>query len=443
MTAHKTASDKDMAFLAIYNDIRKYPTTLHVAEELGVSAARVRSHAAELRKVLPLNAVIKRVHPSVPMSEDPSRFMADWTAEDCIEELRRVAKIDEDQVVSRNYFRVHSKISESTWNRYFGTFEEFKRQAGLKLTRQQHALERHIAKHASVDHYRKLNEERGNYGDKYLRPSNRRFKTVIIASDLHDEEMDPFFRRVLIDTIRRVQPDAFCIGGDGLDLPEFGKYSVDPREWGPVRRIKVMHQFAGEVREVAPSMQFDWLEGNHEFRLLRHLGDETPALKAVLDELHGFTVRKLLGLDRFEINYIAKADLAAYRERDITKELGRNYHVYYDCLLVHHFPEGRQMGLPGVNGHHHKHISWPSFSPVYGAFEWHQLGCGHKRDASYCAGEKWHMGFMIANIDTWTRQVNFDYVPVTDFAVSGGVFYKREHAEKVTPDTRIGLPIAP
>jgi DNA replication protein DnaC len=75
-------------------------------------------------------------------------------------------------------------------------------------------------------------------------------KTIIITSDLHDEEMDPFFRRVLTDTIRRVQPDAFCIGGDGLDLPEFGKYSVDPRDWGPMRRINYMHGFLKDLREV-------------------------------------------------------------------------------------------------------------------------------------------------------------------------------------------------
>jgi hypothetical protein len=433
-----TLNKDEKAFLKVYNDRTTFPTTEAVAAHFGVALQTVKNKAVQLRKKAP-DAVISRVHYSVPMSEDASRFREDWTAEDCIEELRRVASLDEDQVVSRNYFRVHSEISESTWNRYFGTFEEFKRQAGLKLTRQQHALERHIAKHASVDHYRALNRERQDYAGRYVRTKPGRFKTVIIASDLHDEEMDPFFRRVLIDTIKRVQPDAFCIGGDGLDLPEFGKYSVDPREWGPTRRIRHMHAFCNEVRNVAPDAQFDWLEGNHEFRLLRHLGDETPALKAVLAELHGMTIRQLLGLDRFEVNYIAKADLAAYRERDIQKELGRNYHIYFDSLLVHHFPEGRQMGMPGVNGHHHKHISWPSFSPVYGAFEWHQLGCGHKRDASYCAGEKWHMGFMIANIDTQTRQVNFDYVPVTDFAVSGGTFYHRQGNEVVAPETRILL----
>ena len=381
------------------------------------------------------------VHLDEPLSETLIPKVKTGTKDECIADLRRIAVANPTMAISRNYYRVHGKYAESVWSQWAGTFEEFKRQAGLKLTRQQHKLERDIAKHASVDHYRKTSEDRRNYGETYLRPNTARFKTIVIASDLHDEEMDPFYRRVLIDTIKRVKPDTFVLGGDGLDLPEFGKYSVDPREWGPVRRIKVMHKFCEDIRNIAPDMQFDWLEGNHEYRMMRHLSDETPALKAVLSELHGMTVRQLLGLDKYGINYLAKADLAAYRERDIVKEVGRNYQIYHDCLLVHHFPDGRNFGLPGVNGHHHKHISWPHFSPVYGAYEWHQLGCGHKRDASYCAGEKWHMGFMIANLDSWTRQVNFDYVPVTDFAVSGGVWYRREKAEEVTPETRIALPL--
>lgn len=376
-----------------------------------------------------------------PLSETLIPKVKEATQEEVVENLRQLATANPDIAISRNYYRVHGKFAESAWNQYFGTFEEFKRQAGLKLTRQQHALERNIAKHASVDHYRRMNEERVQYAGTYAKPTGRRFKTYVIASDLHDEEMDPFFARVLVDTIKRVQPDAFCIGGDGLDLPEFGKYSVDPREWGPLRRMRAWHAFLEKVR-AGYAGQIDHLEGNHEYRLLRHLSDETPALKTILAELHGWTIPKLLGLDKFEVNYIAKADMAAYRERDIAKELGQNYLVYDDCLLVHHFPEGRNMGLPGVNGHHHRHMAWSAFSPVYGAFEWHQLGCGHRRDASYTQGEKWHMGFMIAHVDTFTRQVNFEYVQVTDFAIVGGQWYSREKDERVVPETRIGLPIA-
>jgi len=56
---------------------------------------------------------------------------------------------------------------------------------------------------------------------------------------------------------------------------------------------------------------------------MRHLADQTPALRAVLSDLHGMTVSKLLGLDEFGINYVAKADLGAYTKRDITTSSAR------------------------------------------------------------------------------------------------------------------------
>jgi hypothetical protein len=370
---------------------------------------------------IPLHGVIG----AEPLSETLIPKIKLATREQCVEDLRSLAIENPTTVISRNFYRVHGKYAESCWNSVFGTFEEFKRQSGLKLTRQQHALERNIAKHASADHYRRANEERAGYAETYLRDKPGRYKTRIFCSDLHDEEVDPFFWRVLVDAVRRVQPDSFTIVGDGLDLPEFGKYNVDPREWGPARRIKAAHALCEDIRNVFDG-QFDWIEGNHEYRMLRHLSDETPALKTVLSELHGMSIRDLLGLDKYEINYIAKADLAAWTQRDIAKEVAHNYKVYDECFLAHHFPEGRNMGLPGCSGHHHRHVVWSSYSPMFGAHEWHQIGCGHKRDASYCAGENWHTGFLIAHIDTETRQVIHEYVQVTDFAVVGGQFYYRD-----------------
>ncbi len=419
-------------FVAIYNDTERYETLAEVAEALGVSIKTVRNKAGFLRTMAKTNPsvpklIIRATHTEIPMSEDSSKFMESWGPEECTDELLRIAKIDPERIVTRNYFRIHSKISESTWNRYFGSFEEFKRQSGIKLTRQQHAHERAIAKHASVDHYRALAVERQDFAEKYIRENSNRFKTIITCSDLHDIEIDPFFLRVLIDTVQRVQPDILVFVGDVFDLAEFGKYSVDPREWDVVSRIKFVHdEIFQPIREACPDIQIDFIEGNHEARLLRQLADATPALRAVLSDLHGFTVGKLLGLDKFEINYVAKADLSAWTKRDFDKELGNNYKVYYDTVLCHHFPHARSMGLPGVNGHNHRHEMWSAFSPIFGPYEWHQMGAGHKRSASYCEGEKWHMGFAIINIDTHTKITNFDYVPVTDFAISGGKWYHRE-----------------
>jgi hypothetical protein len=354
------------------------------------------------------------------------------TAEACIEILKAIALAEPEKVITRNYFRNKSPITESVWNAHFGTFEEFKRQAGIILTRQQHNLERQIAKHASVDHYRAVAAERSEWGERYLRPNKKRWQMGMFVSDLHDEEIDPFFRRVMLDTLKRAQPEVFSIVGDGMDLPEFGKYTVDPRQWGPVRRIKFFRdQIVRPAREAAPEAQIDLIEGNHEYRILRHFADETPALRAVLAELHDMDVRKLFKLDEFNVNWVGKADLAAYTEKDVQKELRNNYRIYWDSFLAYHYPDGRSWGMPGVNGHHHSHIVWPNFSPVYGAYEWHQMGCGHRRDASYCVGEKWHMGFALVHVDTHTRSQVIEYVPIADHAVVGGKLYVREPHEFV------------
>ena len=208
------------------------------------------------------------------------------TSDQCLADLREIAQANPEKVITRNYYRVHGKYAESCWNGAFGTFEEFKRQAGIILTRSQHRLEKAVAKHVSVDHYRKLNLERVGYADTYRRESTNRFKTIITASDLHDIEIDPFFLRVFLDTIKRVQPDDVSLVGDVFDLPEFGKYTVDPREWDAAGRLKFAHQnILGPIRQNAPKANIDLIEGNHEARLIRQMADQTPALRAVLSDL--------------------------------------------------------------------------------------------------------------------------------------------------------------
>ena len=146
----------------------------------------------------------------VPLSEDQRKFHPDWTAADCIAELQRIAQIDTDKVITRNYFRVNSDISESTWNRYFGTFEEFKRQSEITLSRHAHRMERDIAKHASVDKMRVLNVGKREWEGAYLRPSSRRWQTVLVLSNGPSAKADgfalPFKRRALQVPLPRPVP---------------------------------------------------------------------------------------------------------------------------------------------------------------------------------------------------------------------------------------------
>lgn len=403
---------------------------LEALEKYETISAAARSIGVRRQSIQDMLKYYKSKENAVPLSEDAKKYH-DWTPDQCCAELRRIAEIDTTKVISRNYFRNNSQISESTWNRHFGTFEEFKRQAGVILSRHAHRLEKNIALHASKDRQRAMNEQKNGWEDAYLRPHCGRFQTALVCSDIHDIACDPFYWRILVDTAHRVQPEKIVLNGDIFDLPEFSKYTQDPRTFDPTARIKWVHSLLRAFREACPDAEITFIEGNHEFRLLRHLTEATPALMTVLSELHGMTVPQLLGLEQFELNYVARMDLAAFNEADIKKELSKNYVLLWDSILLHHFPEGRSMGYPGANGHHHKHIVWNSYSPIFGSYEWHQLGCGHVPRASYCAGEKWSQGFLLAHVDTHNKHTQFEYIDTSfQHAIVGGRFYQRNEEEK-------------
>ena len=146
--------------------------------------------------------------------------------------------------------------------------------------------------------------------------------------------------------------------------------------------------------------------------------------------LHGFTLSKLLGLDEFQINYIAKCDLATYNLTDQAKEIKKNYKVYFDSMIAHHYPAGASLGMPGINGHHHKVEIRSLYNETFGAYQWVQAPAMHRADASYTMGEKWSTGFVIAHVDTLNRQTIFEPVSVRDFACVGGRYLYRGQKNK-------------
>lgn len=453
-------------FVRAYNDIVNYPTVADVADDLDLSVSRVKSWASEIRKrnaaaecgleiIASRSSVAKDNNEKAllspgqkldglgrpsPLSEDERKFREDWTAQDCVQHLLAIAKAmpGEDGTVTtvqgkqihitRMYFRNNSNISDSTWNRYFGTFGEFRRQSGLELSRHAHSIERAIAKHSSTDLMDDLTKMKRGYAGRYERPFNakERWRTILVGTDFHGMKCDPFVRRMFIEANRRIQPDVINMNGDFFDLAEFSKYTSDPRDFDVMGEIRYNHELFARLREDNPDAQLDFIEGNHEFRLFRHLSEETPALKVLLHDLHGFDIPKLLGLDKYEINFTGRASLKAFTQRDVRKELERNFMVYWDCVLSCHYPERRNLRMPGWGGHHHKHEVWPFFNPQFGPCEFHQMGGGQVRAADFMDGEIWQNGIMIAHVDTIDKQTMFEYIPIGDFCVLGGQYYYRD-----------------
>lgn len=341
--------------------------------------------------------------------------------------------LSNDGVVSRNVWENQTGIPRSAVDRLCGTFTALKELAGIGVTSGQRKRNNSLAKHVVSDKLKQLGEDRLNWGQDYVKPGSKsRWKTVLIGTDMHDVECDPFVLRVFIDTISRLSPDKIVLGGDLFDIPEFGKYFCDPREWDASGRIKfALDHIVKPIREAAgDDTQIDLIEGNHEARLLTNMCDNAPALMDVLSRIHGMGMRDIFGLDKYQINYIAKSDLHGWTKADERKEVSKNFETYYDSFMFCHFPEQRmKSGMPGMHGHHHKHTSWSHYNQTFGSYEWHQLGGFHYRDASYADGEIWSNGFMIAHVDTQTKRTVFEYVDIKDFCCVGGKYYTRGRAE--------------
>lgn len=356
-----------------------------------------------------------------------------YSAEELIRIMQDLAERKKGVRVTRERFRNETQIFDRHWVTHFGTFPAFLEAASLETSTGSRKIINQIARHSRSDVFDKVSQDRLSWGSQYVRPeNNQRFKTILIGSDFHDVEIDPFAERMFVEAARQIQPDVVCINGDLFDLPEFSRHPKDPREWDVVGRINRGLSTIAAIRDAAPDSQIDLIEGNHEARLLKFLIDNDQPMMALLADLHGMDIRKLLKLDVYEVNYHAMADLTAFTDAALRKAVMSSEKIYWGTLLArHHPPAGKtNVWMPGFNGHHHQHHVDTFWTHNYGSFEWHQTGGMHRRLASYTEGRKWNCGFLYAVVDTQYQRVNFDYVMVGDTGCQmGGRFYERAEEE--------------
>jgi len=363
------------------------------------------------------------------LSERDKKYDPAATAEMCVLDLRGLQEANPDMFISRNFYRVHGTYSDKTWDQYFGTFEEFRKQAGLQLTRSQHQLEKHIAKHASLDVYRKFYVEEimpwcGKYEKEF---KSQRIRTMVVASDFHDQDSDPFVLSVILATCKRIQPDVVVLNGDVFDEYEFSRFDKDPR----TINIKERYEFVRDrifkpLREACQDAQIDLIIGNHEMRIMKHFADKTPNMRTLMD-LMGFTLSKLLMLDDFKINLVSKVDLAAYKPTEIRDEIKKNFKKYFNTVVLNH--EGDEdYGMSSVSGHIHRPRLQTKCNEAKGPIFNLTTGCVCKVDAEYHHQKvNAQNSFAIIHVDTLTEQAVPEHIMFTDhFAVVAGVYYFRD-----------------
>lgn len=496
------------------------------------------------------------------LSEREKKYDPEATAADCLDDLRRVQAESPEAHITRRMYRDSGRYSDSTWDQHFGTFLEFRKQAGLELSRGQQQLERDIAKHSSLDRYRGFYEsevlpwagrysgsdcdaggtgwntrgDAGNHegpGDSRLsvhtgrdaRPtegtertceiqtfreagpvgqqgslgglaeqgdvegehrtgevgvggigetkggggwalsSDRRGassfrggneneqgldrtdsggsrpiegggpvegsnpKRILVGSDFHDIESDPFVLSVFIATARRVQPDIIVLNGDVFDNYEFSRFDKDPRQCNLKERFEfVRDSIFAPLRNACPGAQIDLILGNHEHRIIKHFAERTPYMRVLLGDFMGLTFADLLGLPKFGINLVTRHDLAAFKVNAVRKEIQKNYKTYYGLFTVTHQGGIREYGTCGTNGHTHRPSFQVGANAVLGPIWWVNTGCIARVDAEYYDPiTKATQSFLLVHIDTVKRECLPEHILFTDnMAIAGGVMYRRQ-----------------
>lgn len=301
----------------------------------------------------------------------------------------------------------------------------------MTKTRAERKLLNQIKKHESFDSAKRATERLG-WRDTYKMPKDKsRYKTVMIAADFHDIEVDEFALRMWLNKLKKVKPDIIVINGDLFDLMEFSNYNKDPREYNLRARMNKVHDILDKMRKASPHSQINLIEGNHESRICRHLYELTPVTADLLNIGLGTSIREILGLDKFKINYIAKADLHSFTDAQLKKSVKESELVLFDTLWIKHEPpKVRNICMPGCNSHHHKYEVKHYFNPAYGSFQWIQTGAMCKKQASFTDGRIWSTGFLLAIVDVKNKKVVFDYTDVGDHGcLIGGKFFERKPEE--------------
>lgn len=393
----------------------------------------------EITKVIPQAKTAKTVKLTsgelAIRSEQEKKYDEFASKQDCIDDLNAVQSRFPLSVITRNKYRNEGQYSDATWNQYFGTFHEFRRAARLELSRYQHQLEKQIAKHSSLDHYRDI------YADEfepYLRQDfnkpgdvTRDVKIILSGSDFHDEDCDRFMLRVFLDTAERVQPDVIVLNGDVFDLYEFSRYDIDPRQMKLKDRFDfVKEEIFGPLRTLCPDARIVFLLGNHEWRLLKHLADRTPHMKVLLSDVMGLTLEDVFGVREYEIELHCRWDLAAFMKGDVKSQVKENYVVFYDCFVAAHIANFG-FGLSGTSGHTHRPDLEVGRNLAAGRISWTVTGSMCRTGAEYVSGfDKAMKGFALFHVDTRTNSVIPENILVPgDLAVVAGKYYERQPGE--------------
>ena len=355
------------------------------------------------------------------------------TEKQLIKDLQDAQSLIPLKTLTRLQYKKNGVYSDETVIAHFGSWMAAKRKAGIIVTKEGAKMAREKANQAEASIYREFyDNELAKYYDKYPKKINTgELVNLLFISDIHSIDSDGFTTDVFIDTCKRQQPDIIVLGGDIVDFAKFSTFTTDTRKYSLTEEFKWLDSFLSKVRKSAPEAQIDFLCGNHEIRLIKHLADKSPEIREVLD-YRGIGIAELFGLDKYKINFVSRYDMGAWSASQAKRAAKKNFKIYYNTLAVCHIPNDTLKDFHSLSGHHHstKIECRGIIDPRTGqenSVVWVQSPCACDRDAEYLTSPpNWRNGFVQALIDTSKRNVQFSVIDTTgDSCVVATNLYKR------------------
>jgi hypothetical protein len=219
---------------------------------------------------------------------------------------------------------------------------------------------------------------------------SRRYRRLAALFDAHS----PFEDRAAIDPalafVREYKPEILVLGGDWGDFYAVSTYSREP-----LRRLQLQEELdheAGlleEVREAAPKSEIIYLQGNHEWRLRRHLWSGAPELA----RLRSLQIEALLNLAKLRITYV---EAGSRRFGDLLIKHGNIVRPRSGYSAM---GELDRTWVSGASGHTHR-LGHVFRTNAAGMFSWIEGGCLCRSDMDYLEGQTadWQHGVVWAEV---------------------------------------------
>jgi hypothetical protein len=343
------------------------------------------------------------------------------------------------QVTPKRLFDTYG-IVDGDYTEHFGGIAGLKRAAEVSPSRVVQQMKTKLVQWSDHERYARMEQERNAIVGLYEPSTNLKEgrHDILVCADVHDIKVDPFWLRVFLETVEDTKSfvGTIVLLGDIWDAHDLSNHTKKPSDYNLASSISFVHNFIAAIRRSNPEAHIVFVEGNHEYRLIRLLAEVNQVYGNVIDmvrQIHsiGPTVGDILGVHRYGVTYCSRADLRKFNKSEVNREIcNRNWWAFRDMVKFNHYPE-RNPTCAGVNGHHHKfHVRDGYHSLTIGAFQWMQIGCGSRKSEDYIDAERWVNGFGHVSVDfAAIDKVQLSHYTVTDSARVFGRLYVRDHTK--------------